>query len=266
MKDKTKGQVEQIVELAPYIRSIKVIGGEPLIMKKHYEMLDALIETGHAKDIRIKYQTNLTKTAKGKHSIFKYIPKFQHVAMVASVDGVGPVIEYMRRRTDWNEVVENINLCKKFPNVVVDFNGLVSFLSVMRFYEVIDWCKENPVISQLNWAMVDTPKHFRPENLPEPLKKELIPKYKDWPDIVACLERPAEPDVDIQDIFDYLLKQDEHYKGTKWEMNLFDVFPELEPYYDRNRKVDPVYQAKVFSEFDNEWDRLRETLTIHLMR
>ena len=74
MKDKTKGQVEQIVELAPYIRSIKVIGGEPLIMKKHYEMLDALIETGHAKDIRIKYQTNLTKTAKGKHSIFKYIP------------------------------------------------------------------------------------------------------------------------------------------------------------------------------------------------
>ena len=86
MKDKTKGQVEQIVELAPYIRSIKVIGGEPLIMKKHYEMLDALIETGHAKDIRIKYQTNLTKTAKGKHSIFKYIPKFQHVA---SKDGTG---------------------------------------------------------------------------------------------------------------------------------------------------------------------------------
>jgi hypothetical protein len=107
--------------------------------------------------------------------------------------------------------------------------------------------------------MVDTPKHFRPENLPEPLKKELIPKYKDWPDIVACLERPAEPDVDIQDIFDYLLKQDKHYKGTKWEMNLFDVFPELKPYYDPNRKVDPVRQEHVFQEFDNEWDRLRET-------
>ena len=40
-------------------------------------------------------------------------------------------------------------------------------------------------------------------------------------------------------------------------MNLFDVFPELELYYDRNRKVDPVYQAKVFSEFDNEWDRVK---------
>ena len=82
MKDKVKGQVEQIVELAYILEVLKLSVVEPLIMKKHYEMLDALIETGHAKDIRIKYQTNLTKTAKGKHSIFKYIPKFQHVAMV----------------------------------------------------------------------------------------------------------------------------------------------------------------------------------------
>lgn len=259
MKDKTKGQVEQIVELAPYIRSIKVIGGEPLIMKKHYEMLDALIETGHAKDIRIKYQTNLTKTAKGKHNIFNYIPQFKHVAMVASVDGIGKTIEYMRRRTDWNEVVENIEHCKKFDNVVVDFNGLVSFLSVMRFYEVIDWCKENPVIDQLNWAMVETPKHFRAENLPDPIKEKLIPKYKDWPDIVACLERPQEPDCDIQDVFDYMLKADNHYKGTKWEMHLFDVFPELKPYYNPDRKLDKEAQAKKFKKWDKEFDEIRET-------
>ena len=49
----------------------------------------------------------------------------------------------MRRRTVWNKVLENIEYCKKYPNVVIDFNGLVSFLSVLRFYEVVDWCKEN---------------------------------------------------------------------------------------------------------------------------
>ena len=43
-------------------------------MKKHYEMLDALIETGHADKIRIKYPTNLTETKAGKHNLFKYIP------------------------------------------------------------------------------------------------------------------------------------------------------------------------------------------------
>ena len=43
--------VDQTMELAPYIRSIKIIGGEPLIMKKHYELLDMLIAADQAKHI-----------------------------------------------------------------------------------------------------------------------------------------------------------------------------------------------------------------------
>jgi len=248
MKDKTKGVTDQILEIAPYIRSIKVIGGEPLIMKKHYELLDKLIDSGHARYIRIKYQTNLTETKAGRHNLFKYIPYFQRVTIVASVDGVGAPIEYMRRRTVWDKVVENIEICKDYPNVFIDFNGLVSFLSVLRFYEVVDWCKDHPVVHQLNWAHVDNPKHLRPNNLPEKLKKELITKYKDWPDIIAALEMPQDPDIDIQDIFEYLLRADEFYKGTKWEMNLFDVFPELEEFYESRPVTDK--QKEMFKQWD----------------
>lgn len=257
MRDKTKGINEQVIELAPYVRSIKIIGGEPLVMKKHYELLEKVIESGHAKHIYLKYQTNLTQTKKGRHNIFKYIPHFKNVSMVASVDGIGRTIEYMRRRTDWNEVVENINKCREFPNVVVDFNGLVTNLSVLRFYEIIDWVKENPVIDQLNWAMIDKPEHFRPNNLPEELKKELIPKYKKWPDIVAALERPVDPDFDIQNLFDYMLKADKFYEGTKWEYHLFEVFPELEKYYEPEKHRDIKLQANLFPNWDK---KVREAL------
>ena len=152
--------------------------------------------------------------------------------------------------TEIIEVVENIMECRKYPNVVVDFNGLVSNLSVMRFYEVIDWVKENPVLDQLNWAMIDKPKHLRPNNLPEKIKKSLIPKYKDWPDIVAALERPADPDVDLQNVFDYMLKADKFYEGTKWESHLFEVFPELEEFYDPTKHRDHNEQAKIFQTWD----------------
>ena len=64
-------------------------------------------------------------------------------------------------------------ILQEFDNVVVDFNGLVTNLSVLRFYEIIDWVKENPVIDQLNWAMIDKPTHFRPNNLPEEIKQKL---------------------------------------------------------------------------------------------
>ena len=233
-KGSIKSTIEQVVELAPYIRSIKIIGGEPLIMKKHYQMMEAIVKTGHAKHIYVKYQTNLTKVSVGKHSMFDYAPDFREIAVVGSVDGVGKTIEYMRRRTNWQELEDNIADCAKYPNVVVDFNGLVSFLSVLRFYEVPEYVKNNPNIFQINWAMLDMPRSLRPNNLPQKLKDDLIPKYTKYPDIVAALERPAEKDFNIQEVFSYLLKQDKHYKGTKWEMNLFDVFPELEEYYEPN--------------------------------
>tara|TARA_X000001036_G_scaffold196150_1_gene184856 strand:+ start:3398 stop:4918 length:1521 start_codon:yes stop_codon:yes gene_type:complete len=232
-KKNVEDMIQQTIDLAPFIRSIKIIGGEPLIMKKHYELLQRLIDIGEAKNIFIKYQTNFTETKAGKHNIFNYVPHFRNVSMVASVDGVGKTIEYMRRRTDWNKVLENVEICKKYPNIVVDFNGLVSFLSVMRFYEVIDYCLERPqLVDQINWAMLDNPVHLRVNNLPEKIKQNLIPKYEKWPDIQAALRKPADEEVNIQDTFQYLLKQDNFYKGTKWESHLFEVFPELEEFYD----------------------------------
>jgi|TARA_B110000438_G_scaffold297032_1_gene342710 hypothetical protein len=233
-----ESMVDQTLALAPYINSIKIIGGEPLIMKRHYELLDKLIEMDEAKNIVIKYQTNLTETKAGKHNIFNYIPHFRLVCMVASVDGVGKTIEYMRRRTDWEKVLKNCEYCREYDNVNVDFNGLVSFLSVMRFYEVIDFCIENPMIDQINWALLEGPKHLRVNNLPEKIKQDLIPKYKLWPDIQAALKMKADKDVNIQDTFDYLLKADEYYHGTKWDMDLFEVFPELEEFYrPKNKRV-----------------------------
>ena len=35
----------------------------------------------------------------------------------------------------------------------------------------------------------------------------------------------------MQETFDYLLDADKYYEGTRWEMHLFDVFPELKEYY-----------------------------------
>jgi hypothetical protein len=153
--------------------------------------------------------------------------------MVASVDGIGKTIEYMRRRCSWDKIVDNAKICNTYPNVDVDFNGLVSFLSAMRFYEVVDWCLDEgkDIIDQVNWAMLETPQLLRTNNLPQKIKDDLIPKYEAWPDIQEALRMPAEEGVDIQEVLDYLLDADEHYKGTRWESHLFDVFPELEEFY-----------------------------------
>jgi sulfatase maturation enzyme AslB (radical SAM superfamily) len=39
---------------------LKLIGGEPLVMKQYYKLLDAMIETGYSKQMQVKFQTNMS--------------------------------------------------------------------------------------------------------------------------------------------------------------------------------------------------------------
>ena len=230
-----KDVIEQIKELAPYLNSIKIIGGEPLIMKKYFEFLEEIVKTGHAPHIKIKFQTNLTKLGEGKHKFIDFVPKFKETSFTASIDGINQNAEYLRRRSNWKEIEENIALLnsdKYKDKAHVDVNSVITCFSVLRFYEVIDYCRNNPGIRGAGWLMIERPKSLRVHNLPRKLKDQLIPKYKDWPDIQAALRMDEEPDNDFQDTLNYMLKQDKAYKGTKWEMNLFDVFPELKEYYN----------------------------------
>jgi sulfatase maturation enzyme AslB (radical SAM superfamily) len=231
---KHEDMIDQIVALAPYIRVIKIIGGEPLIMKKHYEMLDKIIESGHAKQIAIKYQTNLTQTKAGKHNFFNYIPHFKRVSVVVSVDGISKVNDYIRRRSKFKEIENNIKYLKKYDNVNIDLNGTLTFISVLRFYEVIDYFKNHKEFRDLNWWLISKPSLTKVNNLPQKLKDKLIPvyeKYEEAYDIVNALKMDPNPDSNVKEVLQYLLDTDKAYKGTKWEMNLFDVFPELKEYY-----------------------------------
>ena len=226
--------IDELVALAPHIKIIKIIGGEPLIMKNHYELLDRIIETGHAHKIFIKYQTNLTQTKAGKHSFFDYIPHFNRVTVVASVDGVGEVNDYIRRRSKWKQIEKNVKLLKKYDNVQIDLNGTLTFISVLRFHEVFEYYKKHKEFTDLNWWLISEPSLTKVNNLPQKLKDKLIPMYEQYEeafDIVNALKMDPDPDSNVKEVLQYLLDTDKAYKGTKWEMNLFDVFPELEEYY-----------------------------------
>ena len=109
-----------------------------------------------------------------KLRLLDYIPKFMQFEFTVSLDGIGKSVEYIRRRTNWQDVVNNIKEVKKFPNVTVNINGAISFLSVLRFYEVPEYVKSNPNIFQINWAILETPRSLRPNNLPQKIKDKLI--------------------------------------------------------------------------------------------
>ena len=234
--------IDDIVSVAPQIYNVKLIGGEPLVMKKFYVLLEKLIESGHAKEMMVKYQTNMSTIEFEKIKISKLIPHFGTFEFTVSLDSIGKANNYIRRRSNWEDIVNNIKHVKQYPNVDVNINGAISFLSVLRFWELIDWFGENKeLFRQINWSNIRNPSKLCANVLPEPLKEKLIPFYEGFPDIQQVLREPAiapstdqklgGQKLDYQETLDYLLMNDKHYKGTKWEMDLFEVFPELEEYH-----------------------------------
>jgi len=222
---------KQILDLAPYIYNLKIIGGEPLVMKKHYELLQQIIDIGEAKNMQLKYQTNATTLAAGKHNILKYIPHFKSVLVVVSLDSVGKSNDYIRRRSDYDTIVKNIREFQKYPNVQVDINSLATFFSVFNMYKIRE---EFPEIKRVNWWPIDNPHQMKANNLPTNLKDVLIEEYKKWPEysgIVDLLRLPQEPDFNAKELYKYCMDMDKSYEGTKWEMNLLDAFPLLRRHY-----------------------------------
>lgn len=225
--------INQMIELAPYVRTLKIIGGEPLVMKQYYSVLDRLVQSGESRNINIKYQTNLTKLKNGKHNFLNYIPHFKFVTITASVDAVGKYNDYIRRRSSFQEIEENIEACSKYDNVAININSTLSVPGILRFHEILNY--ENPYINGYSHWLIKEPNQLRINNLPKPLKDKLIPYYKDNPkyaDVVKALEMPQEDNANFKEICNYLMKGDEAYRGTKWEMELFDLFPELEEFYN----------------------------------
>lgn len=173
---------DQIEPHIPYFEEIYFAGGEPLIMKEHYRLLDKLIEYNKT-DIRLIYNTNFSELRyKDKH-VFDYWEMFKSVRVGASLDGSDLRAEYIRKGADWNETVENRrSMIEKVPNVEFWITSTVSAMNVLHILDFHKQMVDEQMISAAEKLTVSTclwPEHYRPNIFPRDFKnKVIVPAYE----------------------------------------------------------------------------------------
>jgi radical SAM protein with 4Fe4S-binding SPASM domain len=180
--------LEQMLPHIPYLEQVYFAGGEPLIMKEHYFLLEKLIEHGKT-DIRIQYNTNFSELRyKDKH-VFDYWKHFQNVSVGASLDASGDRAELMRKGTNWSQTIKNRQqMMQEVPHV--DFYISVT-VSAMNVLHVLDFHKEWTDLGLIeakdfNINICQSPEWYRIDIYPEKFKKEkIIPAYEEH---IAWLE------------------------------------------------------------------------------
>jgi len=175
------GMIAQMEEHIPYLEQVYFAGGEPLIMKEHYYLLEKLIEYGKT-DVRIQYNTNFSELRfKDKH-VFAYWKHFKNVSVGASLDASGARAELMRKGTDWQQTVENRKqMMKEVPHVDFYVSSTISSMNVLHVLDFHKEWTELGLIKAKDWNVniCQSPDWYRADIFPKSFKDQVItPAYE----------------------------------------------------------------------------------------
>jgi len=147
-----------------HLKSVKFIGGEPMLDKKHVSLLKVL-----PKDVNISYNTNATIF---DQNLVNELKKFEKVNLSFSIDNIGEKFNYERHSTiKWNTVETNIQKYLSC-NFDLDIVCTVSIFNVLDLDDVADYASKNNI--DIDFAFLDRPEYFSVLNIKN---KEQVVKY-----------------------------------------------------------------------------------------
>lgn len=137
------------------IRIMHFMGGEPLMIEEHFEMLEAVANKFDASKIYIWYNTNGTIIPTPEQE--KILDKFKQVLWSLSIDDFGDKFNYQRSGAIWDEVKENLKYFYSKPNYETTIDATISIYNIVTLDEFILELDKMNFISNFNPHYVTTP-------------------------------------------------------------------------------------------------------------
>ena len=236
------------------VEEVYFAGGEPLMMDEHYRILEKLLEVGNT-NCRIRYNTNFMRLKFKKWDVvpmwrqFNDINKY-NLRVVASLDAMGEVIEYIRTGTIWNVVDKNIERVLG-EGIDIRTSSTIGLMNVYNIPEFIDKMLSYGVPYhhlELN-NVLTFPDYYHMNILPDQIKQQIETKLFNHADkIYDTVSKEAgeyfkgcyyvfkkylysEPERDInhilKDFKSLTLKKDKHRKT-----NFGETFPHMKDWFE----------------------------------
>lgn len=96
------------------ISEIYWVGGEPLDWPEHWEMMRYMVNYGIAKNVYVRYNTNLSRIEHNGNNLYDLLVHFKDWQICASLDATDQIGEYIRTGLNWNTFASNFSLGSKF--------------------------------------------------------------------------------------------------------------------------------------------------------
>jgi len=154
------------------IEKLEFFGGEPLMIERHYEILERCVELGIAKNIALSYNTNGSIFPESRISLWE---KFKKVEIFLSIDDINERFEYIRFPGNFAEVITNLGHFSKLnPEIFsIGIFQTISIFNIMHMTELTDFISKHFDEINIHYNMVFTPSHISPKVLPKRVKEKI---------------------------------------------------------------------------------------------
>lgn len=126
-----------------HLQNLYFNGGEPLMTRDHINVLNYVIKNGDPSAIGLMYSTNGTFPL--TEEILNLWDKFHSIKLLVSIDGTGPVFEYVRHPAKWDLVEKNLLDFKKLTSDKFDvsISAAVGVHNILYYDELYNWCVDH---------------------------------------------------------------------------------------------------------------------------
>lgn len=169
---------QQIDAIIHDIRYIEFTGGEPFMIREHFDLLRSLVKKGVAHQVEIHYNTNGTQWPEHAEEIWQH---FRTVEIAFSIDDVGERFEYQRSNAVWSEVMDNLtkfrSLRQRRSNIQLQVCSTVNVFNVMYLQNLAQWIDQQG-FDFVYWNMMHEAYYFSVSTLPEFAKLKVIERLQ----------------------------------------------------------------------------------------
>lgn len=254
----------------PNIKHLYLIGGEPMMVHRHFDFLQVCVDSGYSKNITLQYDTNLTNIPEHVLTLWT---KFKKVMIGASIDGFGKALEYQRHPIKWNQLYKNLQrldeLASHNPSIEIFDSVTISVFNCLHILDYIEWKIKEGKHTKVLWKkhnsnmgahMLHSPRYYSVGILPVQGKKALIEKCNQWLDKmlqwIASLEHYSDVQTPDQ-LRDNLIKWTNRY--IKFIDNT-DETKHLGEFWRKTNKLDEIRNEKFEEVFplEKQWLTIEE--------
>lgn len=163
------------------LRTMVFYGGEPLLSKKMWKVLEMAVELGYSKNITLHYNTNGSVW----HDATEIWKNFKRVNLSFSIDGIGDQFNYMRFPAEWSKVTDTMKRAREFNeryhNMYYGWCVTLSNLNIFYVREILDENYKNFRDFGVYLNLVHGPEEFNINQLPAQYKDAVIAKLESVP-------------------------------------------------------------------------------------